>query len=783
MSRLKPVGRTLAEFRPLYPGEKKLLKACQAGNICALGTKCPKLASHNNTIRASFIRFLALGGDEKAPVHEHGVQLLGAWIEGALDLNGTTLPVGLSLTSSNFSITPTLHDAQVHGTLNLSGSIVPGIWADRALIKGAVFLNDLSSNGEIRLLGAQIGGSLDCIDSKFDGKDGIALSADGAVINGDVTLRSGFSAVGEVRLLGALIGGNLDCADSKFDGKDSNALSADGAVIKGSVIFKGVSASGSVRLPAAQIGSDLNCIDAKLDGTDDNALTADRAVIKGSVFLTDGFSAIGKVRLLNVQIGGILNCNDAKFDGKNGSALSADRAVIKGSVFLRGFSASGEVRLLGALIGSDLNCINAKFDGKNSDALSVDGADIKGNVNFNNGFSANGEVRLLGAQIGGNLNCTGARFDGKDSNALSADGAVIKGSVFLSDGFSAIGKVRLLGAQIGGDLNCSKGKFDGEDRGALSADGAVIEGGLFLRHLSKPISRISLNHARVGRLIDDQNAWGDRLTLDGFVYGSLAGGAPIDAASRLAWLDKQRAKDSGLNGIGKDFRPQPWRQLQKILHEMGHAEEARQVAIAFDERLRKVGLIGQTTKPEWHPSYWLGRPVKICFHWLFGKLIGYGYRPLLLANWMLAIWLSCAAFYWYTALHGVFAPSNPLVFQDPVYSECMQDSNPAKKKSWNLPVPNEGNWYLCSKLTEEYTGFSPMAYSLDILLPLVDLQQQQDWAPLIPTPSPNWDIEIISFFDLKHLTRLVIWFEILFGWVSSLLLVAVVSGLTKRRED
>jgi hypothetical protein len=93
-----------------------------------------------------------------------------------------------------------------------------------------------------------------------------------------------------------------------------------------------------------------------------------------------------------------------------------------------------------------------------------------------------------------------------------------------------------------------------------------------------------------------------------------------------------------------------------------------------------------------------------------------------------------------------------------------------------------GNWYLCPRLREEYTGFSPLAYSLDVLLPLVDLQQQKDWGPLIPTPKANpWD----EFREdgIKHLTRLVIWFQTLFGWVASLLLVAIVSGLTKRRED
>jgi hypothetical protein len=97
-------------------------------------------------------------------------------------------------------------------------------------------------------------------------------------------------------------------------------------------------------------------------------------------------------------------------------------------------------------------------------------------------------------------------------------------------------------------------------------------------------------------------------------------------------------------------------------------------------------------------------------------------------------------------------------------------------------VVGAGNWYLCSELREEYTGFSPLAYSLDVILPLVDLQQQKDWGPLIPTPQAHPWYEFRER-GMKHLVRLVIWFETLFGWLASLLLVAIVSGLTKRRED
>jgi hypothetical protein len=280
------------------------------------------------------------------------------------------------------------------------------------------------------------------------------------------------------------------------------------------------------------------------------------------------------------------------------------------------------------------------------------------------------------------------------------------------------------------------------------------------------------------------------LVLDGFTYGIFSGRAPPNAAERLFWLDKQLPEMSGKSGAGADFRPQPWRQLQKVLREMGHVEDARQVAIAFEDRLRHADLIGLS------PPHWWGwwkrvyRTLTRGFHYGFRILTGYGYRPIRLLGWFFGMWLACAAFYWFTALppQNVFAPSNPLVFQHADYAACVPGSDAAKteqaKPADTVPAPikGAGNWYLCETLRAEYTGFSPLAYSLDVILPLVDLQQQKDWSPMIPTPKAVWWDELRGS-GWKHITRLVLWTETLFGWLASLLLVAIVSGLTKRRED
>ena len=101
-ARKRAFGRSLSDFRiegattanGLLPAEEKLLVAVARGEICSVSSldwKKPedleKLKSDEQwRIRADFLRFLALGGDNAAPVHEKGVQLARAHIVGDLDL-------------------------------------------------------------------------------------------------------------------------------------------------------------------------------------------------------------------------------------------------------------------------------------------------------------------------------------------------------------------------------------------------------------------------------------------------------------------------------------------------------------------------------------------------------------------------------------------------------------------------------------------------------------------------------------------------------------------------
>lgn len=492
-------------------------------------------------------------------------------------------------------------------------------------------------------------------------------------------------------------------------------------------------------------------------------------------FSLNSVSSYGTVDMDNAQVKGQVNFSSANLNGVDSIALSAESVICRGAFHLTdGFVAKGRVSLIGAQIEGQLNCADAMFTASEKNlALVADRVTVNGNVFLSDGFCASGCVRFVGARIYGELRCSGGKFEGTEDDVFRIDDAVISDSVLLDRGFSAFGRINLQNTQVGGDLLVSNARYIG----TLDADRIDIKGALILRGLEETSKSVTFAGGQAGSLDDDRKSWGRTLDLNGFVYGFINVHAEMSIADRLEWLDKQGTSVSDEHGV-KEFRPQPWRHLQNVLNEMGHAEEAKQVGIEFEKRLRYGGLIGQSPA-SWNPiRRWFYKKLMTFLHVMYGFLTGYGYRPMLLLRSFLAVWLVCSGIYWLAVNKGaIFAPSDPLVFQNEKYVSCVPPT------SLTVQEPTgTGNWYLCADLPEAYTGFSPLAFSLDLLLPLVDLHQEKDWAPLIETPKANVFAELLGFFSAKRLVRFVMWVEILAGWGFSLLFVAVVSGLARRKE-
>lgn len=797
MSRLEPTGRTLIEFMPLWPGERKLVDACRIGEAAALGSGRPECASPETRVRASFLRFLLLGGDEQSPVHEHGVHLKGAWVEGALDLKGCYIAHGVSLFNCLFDSLVVAEEVEVNGTVRLSSSYLAlGLVAKRLRCSASLYLDrGFKAAGTVNLIGAQIDGDLDCDDGMFEAEKSFSLSIVDAVIKGNLNLAGAFIATREVSLIGAQINGDLNCHGAKFAGVGGSAISADRVSVKGNVFLdETCQATGEVSLAGALIGGDVVCSGSRFKNAKGRALSLDNATINGNVYLNSGFKASGSVVLDGAHIGGDVECSPGSFFFKGGTSLQANDVVIGGSLHLnKYFKATGDVWLAGAQVGSDLNCNGGQFKGAKN-ALVATGIVVKGNVDMDGEFKASGCVCLTGAQIDGDLDCTGGQFESKRGPTLLIQRAAVQGSLILGAGFRTSGLVNLRGTRIEGDLICTSGAFKLGNDAALSIRGVIVLGSWIVQTSLHPV-RIDAAHATVAVMEDEPGSWAPASVLDGLRYTTIGGRAPSTGRARLKWLNTQSNAHIGRTRCGADFRPQPWRQVQKVLREMGHIEDAKQVGVAFEDHIRAIGRIGRKRWLNWlwrnrrslnlrrrrrfglnwnglkKWSFWT---VSSWSHYAFGILAGYGYRPFRLLAWMISVWLLFGAFYWCLALppYNALAPSDPLVFQNEQYKECRPD-NPRK----------EGNWYLCIDLRGEYATFSPVAFSLDVLLPLVDLGQEKTWGAFVPTPKAGPLSEFFGHFEAGHLARILIWLETLFGWVSSLLLVAIVSGFSRRSDE
>lgn len=377
----------LEDFAPLRPAEARLAAWLQKGNreLCEISPGLPpEDAAEEVRLRASFVRYLALGGCDACRTTEKGLRVQGAFIEG----DG---PEGAETRGLN------LEECRLPGDLALVACRFPDLVLMRGAVVRSVFLND-----------SRLGGGLIAVRVKA---------------KGEFFLR-GITATGAVQLPGAKVGGNVDVAGAKLTaGSDDIAFLGDGLEAKGDLFFRGINATGEVRLLSAKL-SNLEADRARFDATaTGSAFVADRLEATGNVFLR-GVKSVGTVRFVGARLGGQLDARSTVLTAAgDGFAFVADELEAKGGVFFHSVAATGTVRLLRAKLSIGLGADNASFSGADADhaffaeGLEVDGPVImrgtlvEGRITFafariKTAFQTNADTRMSGtldlraAQIG-----------------------------------------------------------------------------------------------------------------------------------------------------------------------------------------------------------------------------------------------------------------------------------------------------------------------------------------------------------------------------------------------
>jgi len=342
-----------------------------------------------------------------------------------------------------------------------------------------------------------------------------------------------------------------------------------------------------------------------------------------------------------------------------------------------------------------------------------------------------GAMSFMRAKVEGSLDMSGARILDGGTDTVNLVEASIGGDVIFHEHFTTNGSVDARLAKIAHDLSFHDVVFAGE--GGLNAERATIGGTLYwveVKHSAK--TTLDLENTRAGAIWDDEASWPapGNLIVSGFVYGEIAGG-PGDATSRLKWLALQPP----------GYRPQPYRQLAKVLGETGREEGATDVRIAKEVALRQHGNLT-----------WLQR----AWNLMLEATIGFGYKPLRALWWIAGfVVLGTILFRWGYDMR-LITPTEEAAYREFVASG---DAPP------------------------HYPIFNPFVYSLENFLPVVELHQDKYWRP---NPRHRVRGRVTLAGQLRdsgslpsRFLRWYLWVHILAGWTITPLLFAGLSGLVR----
>jgi hypothetical protein len=676
------------------------------------------------------------------------LRLAGARIRGSLNLEGATLVRSVMLTGCFFDEPLILREARAR-SIRLPGCHVPSLDADDLQLEGDLALNrGFTSEGEVLLRGARVGGTLDCQDGNFLHQNGVSLNANGISVGVALLFRGRFLARGEVTLVLATAK-LFDCYGATFENEGALALSADGLQVD-VALCRELTAKGEVRLVAANIKSNLELNGSKITNNAGIALNLEGLDIGNDLMLRGGFIARGAgnaVSLIGARVGGILYCDSGTFESEGGIAVNADGLRVDVAMLGRDLTAKGEVRLVAANINSNLELDGGTFENEDRVAIDAGGIQVQGAMLCRWGFRAHGEVRLIAGQLARGLECDGATFENKTGIAFNGDRLRIDLALFMRDQYVARGQVRLGLAQINGDMSFNNALFDNEGGIAIDAFGLRVDGNIFCNgtfdargevHLanaevggrlecydatfsnpgnlavnlerasiSGPVylrpksfeGVLNLSYAHVGAWYDDARRWPSSIRLDGFEYDDIEAEPKIGTDKRLEWLE--------LNDGG--YSPQPYEQLAAVYRRDGLDRPTRDVMVR-KQWVRRASMPGR-----WG---WLQRPWSV-FLW---ATVGYGYRP----------WL-------------VFFPLAALFAGGWIVFDLAHQHDDIV-----LAIPDR-----------PHPSFHAARYTLDLLLPVANLKQR-------------------DFFTALGVTS---WYTFLFsiaGWLLALVLVAALSGIFRR---
>lgn len=664
--------------------------------------------------------------------------LLEGSVVHSLAIVGTSSPDGDALRSS------------VPGILANGMRVERDLVLSRTLITGAhQTTSSLSRTAAVWLTEAEIAGRLIAVDTTIDTTADRAIQADRCQVTGDIRLIQGFRAKGEIRLIGAQLGGSLDLAGCELVPRNGRAIDLADATVGGSLfitdsprhrpVIRGrlemgrTSVNGRVlirkaRLEAPEPGVGRHLYNAK-DPAQRLALLAQGATIRGELTMSEGTSMVGGATFAGATIdGGLLidgisieNGFDVALDLTHahiGTTVSAVQADIQGSVDLDGAEVAGPLDVRRAALSRPAHryCLTAVTAVIHGDVRLVDATIGDSYPAATTG--ASGGLSFRGAEIRGMFDAERAQILSPGDASINLHQAQLAGNIRLCSGFRSVGVVMLNRAQVEGRLHCDDGSFewrrreDGDPRptrlnereSAFEAISSTVRGGIGLGWNIE--GAVDFSDAHTSYLADrPERDWPSRRSyLTGFTYEryaetSMHGSGEWGWKTRTRWLRHCDPADSGDPGD-----PGPWEQAARTLKRHGDSEGSEEVLMAYlrTKRQRRAGWARFGVVRGWD------RVVNDWFR-------GYGYRPLRALIPLVLLVVAVAAPLLPADSNRVMRAADPSGIVYTPQGELSQ------LESGRTPQN------ACGK--GKVRCFNPWLYAVDTVVPIVDLKQRSTWAP------------------------------------------------------
>ncbi|WP_106397988.1 translocation/assembly module TamB domain-containing protein [Actinocorallia populi] len=639
------------------------------------------------------------------------VSLVSTRVTGDLDLAGARLDArdraldALSLTAGgvqarrlhaeghvafdNARITQELDiaDARLGTSLSAAGLTAGGVLARGLEAGGPVVFDDAQLTRELELKDTKLGADGDGLSLSADGLAAGELAADGLAAAGRVSLL-GVQIAGDVLLAGARVGADDQGRAVSAAGLHAVHFIADGAEFEGRVSLRGAQVAGDFRLIGARVSCDLGGMALLCNG------------LGAGQVLLNRLHARGRIAMRNAQITADLSAEEAvlvcdaegrAFSGEGLTAVNARMARLR---------AQGKVSLRGSHFSGVIELADAHLTAAGTDPALLASWVTAGGLLLN-GLTATGRIVLRGSQVNGQTYLDGARLTGDGENAIVADGLHTR--TLRLHGARFEGEVNLRVAQITDQLFAREAEFVNPGGVALRLSRAEVVGDVFLERTAFT-GTLRVAEARIGRTLQlretvHEQPDGRVLEAKGLQAGRLvlkparlAGTVQLSHA-RLGILEDDPSRwpeameldglvyealeprtdpQARLDWLSRDprgFQPQPYEQLAAHYTALGQQHHAQTVLLA---RERRQGRGASGAGRIWSR--------------LQDVTVGYGYQPARAAAW-LALLVAIGSV--------VFSVSEP---------------RPIKK--------------------DEHPDFNPVMYTVDLLLPIVDLGQERAFNPV-----------------------------------------------------